>query len=155
MERTSMTGNRDTQTSNQPKPNPDLKSLGKLVGTWTISGEAHGQIRFEWMEGGFFLIQHVDLKYYGRRIKGIEVIGHYQRLGEEPSKEIRSRFYSSNDGLTLDYVYQLVGNTLKIWFGDKSSNNRFVGRFSPDGNGFSGKWKWPGGGYSVTGTRSK
>jgi hypothetical protein len=35
-----------------------------------------GKITFEWIEGGFFPIQHVDLKQYGQRIKGIEVIGH-------------------------------------------------------------------------------
>ena len=155
MGRIFMTKKRDIQTPHQPKPNPDLKSLDKLVGTWSISGEAHGQIRFEWMEGGFFLIQHVDLEYGGRRIKGMEVIGHLRRLGEESSKEIRSRFYSSNDGLTLDYVYQLVGDTLEIWFGEKGSDNWFAGKFSPDGNSLSGKWKWPGGGYSVTGTKSK
>ena len=150
-----MSNNEGSKTLNQPEPNPDLRSLNKLFGTWKVSGEARGRLRFEWMEGGFFLIQHVDIEYGGRRIKGMEVIGHHQRLGEEPSKEIRSRFYSSNDGMTLDYVYQLVGNTLRIWFGEKDSNNRFLGRFSPDGNSFSGKWKWPGGGYSVAGTRSK
>ena len=35
-----------------------------------------GTVTYEWMEGGFFLIQHVDLEQYGQRIKGIEIIGH-------------------------------------------------------------------------------
>lgn len=38
-----------------PKPSPDLKSLDRLVGTWKVSGEAQGQMRYEWKEGGFFL----------------------------------------------------------------------------------------------------
>jgi hypothetical protein len=138
-----------------PTPNPDLKSLDRLVGTWKVSGEAQGQIRFEWMEGGFFLVQHLDLEYGGRKLKGIEVIGHLQRLGEEPSKEIWSRVYSFPDGLTLDYVYELADDTITIWFGHKGSDNRMKGTFSPDGNSFSGAWEWPGGGYQITGTRVK
>lgn len=104
-----------------PKPSPDLKSLDRLVGTWKVSGEAQGQIRYEWMEGGFFLVQYFDFEHGGRKIKGIEIIGLLQRLGEEPSKEIRTRVYSLLDGLTLDYVYELVGDTLTIWGGEKGS----------------------------------
>ncbi len=137
-------------------PNPNLQSLDRLVGAWNLSGEAQGRIRYEWMEGGFFLVQYVDhLLYRGRTIKGFEVIGRQHRMGEEPSKEIRSRFYKFDDGLTLDYVYEMVNNELTIWFGPKGSNNRFKGVFSPDGNRLSGGWKWPGGGYEVTWTRIK
>lgn len=46
-----------------PTPNPDLRSLDRLVGTWQVSGEAQGTVTYEWMEGGFFLIQHVDLQH--------------------------------------------------------------------------------------------
>jgi hypothetical protein len=61
----------------QPELPSDLKSLGdRLVDTWEVSGGTQGKITFEWIEGGFFPIQHVDLKQYGQRIKGIEVIGH-------------------------------------------------------------------------------
>lgn len=31
------------------------------------------------MEGGFFLMQHFDFVQGGRKIKGIEIIGHLQR----------------------------------------------------------------------------
>src|SRR5262245_39317446 len=93
-----------------PRPNPDLKRLDKLVGTWRVSGEAQGEIRFEWMEGEFFLVQHIDLEYGGRKIKGIEFIGHTQGFGEEPGTDLRSRVFSFLDGLTLDYVYELEGN---------------------------------------------
>jgi hypothetical protein len=96
------------------KPNPDLKSLAKLVGTWKISGGAEGKATYEWMEGGFFLIQHVDLEQYGQKIKGFEVIGHLKPFGEEPSENIKSRFFDTI-GNTLDYVYELKGNTLMIW----------------------------------------
>ncbi|MGB2607285.1 MAG: hypothetical protein WBC78_27005, partial [Candidatus Sulfotelmatobacter sp.] len=62
-------------------PHPDLESLRPLVGTWKVSGDARGQIRFEWMEGDFFLMQHVDLIYAGRTIRGIEIIGRLHEAG--------------------------------------------------------------------------
>jgi hypothetical protein len=137
----------------QSKPNPDLKSLERLAGTWKVSGEAQGQIRYEWLEGGFFLAQHVELDHSGRKIKGIELIGHLQPLGEEPSQEIRTRFYSFLDGLTLDYVYELIDDTLTIWGGERGSPAYYRGTFSDDGHTLTGGWVWPGGGYKTITTR--
>jgi pimeloyl-ACP methyl ester carboxylesterase len=76
----------DAQAYQQPpEPSPHLKSLGRLVGTWNVSGpEIHGRIIFEWMEGGFFLIHRIDFDHAGRRVKGIEIIGHERRFGAEP-----------------------------------------------------------------------
>ena len=59
--------------SESREPSPALKSLGRLVGTWKISGEAQGQIRYEWMERGLFLVQHFDLVHDGRKIKGMDI----------------------------------------------------------------------------------
>jgi hypothetical protein len=137
----------------RPTPNPDLKSLERLVGAWQVSGEAQGEIRYAWQEGGFFLVQYMDLVHGGRQIKGIEIIGHLQGLGEEPSKDIRTRVYSFLDGLTLDYVYELAGDTLTIWGGEKGSPAYYQGTFSPDGNTLTGGWVWPGGGYTTITTR--
>jgi hypothetical protein len=135
-------------------PDPALKRLGDaLVGIWKLSGEVQGQIRFEWMEGGFFLVQHFDFVHDSRTIKGIEVIGHLKRINEDPSQEIWSRVYSFVDGLTLDYVYELVDDTLTIWFVEKGSSNYMQGKFSADGSSLTGAWQWPGGGYSFRGSR--
>ena len=138
-----------------PRPNPDLKSLDRLVGTWNVSGEAQGQISYEWQEGGFFLVQHFDLDHGGHMIKGIEMIGHLQGLGEEPGADIRTRVYSFLDGLTLDYVYELEGDMLTIWGGEKGSPAYYRGKFSADNNALTGGWVWPGGGYKTTTTRVK
>ena len=119
-------------------PNPDLKSLDRLVGTWRVSGEAQGQISYEWKEGGFFLVQHFDLVHDGQLIKGIEVIGHLHGLDDEPGQDIRTRVYSYLDGLTLDYVYELTGDTLTIWGGEKGSPAYYRGKFSADGNILTG-----------------
>ena len=140
-------------TQQPPTPNPDLEGLGRLVGTWSVSGGARGQVTYEWMEGRFFLLQHVELEQYGQKSKGIEIIGHERPFGAEPSPEIRSRFYD-NYGNTLDYVYELEGDTLTIWGGQKGSPAYYKGRFSEDGNTITGAWVYPGGGgYESTSTR--
>ena len=137
-------------------PNPDLKTLDRLVGTWKQTGGVEGTITYEWMEGDFFLAQHVDLEQYGQKIKGIEIIGHLQAFGEEPSKDIKSRFYSMLDGMTLDYVYELNGDTLMIWAGERGSPAYYEGKFSKDGNTLTGEWVYPGGGgYKSVSTRVK
>jgi hypothetical protein len=138
----------------QPEPGPDLESLGeRLLGSWEVSGGARGRVTFEWMEGNFFLIQRVELEQYGQRITGLEVIGHERPFGSGPSEEIKSRFYSDT-GDTLDYVYELEGDVLKIWAGEKGSPAYYEGTFDENGDTLSGAWVYPGGGgYSSTSTR--
>jgi len=139
-----------------PQPNPDLKSLEKLVGTWKVSGpEIKGKVTFEWMEGGFFLIQHFDFIQGGHKVKGMEVIGHIQPFGEEPSKDIRSRIYDTM-GNTFDYTYEVNDETLMIWGGERGSPAYYEGKWSDDGNINTGAWHYPdGGGYESTMTRVK
>lgn len=55
---TDQTEQRDSQAV--PRPNPDLKGLDRLVGTRKVTGGAEGTTRYEWMDGGFFMIQHYD-----------------------------------------------------------------------------------------------
>ncbi len=106
---------------------PVVRSLDRLVGTWRISGEAEGQVSYEWLEGGFFLVQHVDLHQAGQHSKGIEIIGRERPFGAaEPSRDIHSRYYD-NHGNTFDYVYELDGDTLTIWGGERGSPAYFKG----------------------------
>ncbi|MGH9845838.1 MAG: hypothetical protein ACREEM_44600, partial [Blastocatellia bacterium] len=81
--------------------------------------------------------------------------GHLQPLGEKPGKDIRTRVYSFLDGLTIDYVYELEGDTLTIWGGEKGSPAYYKAKFSKDGNTLTGAWVYPGGGYKTTTTRVK
>lgn len=139
-----------------PQPHADLKSLNRLVGTWQVSGpDIAGQVTYEWLEGGFFLMQHFDFIHGGHKVKGIEIIGHLQPFGEPPSVDIKSRIYDTL-GNTLDYVYELEGDTLMIWGGQKGSPAYYKGQWSDDGNTNSGAWHYPGGGgYTSTMTRIK
>ncbi len=145
----------DTQAyGRSSEPSPKLKELDRLVGKWEVSGDyVEGTSTFEWMEGGFFLLQRVDFeRQNGQRIKGVEIIGHEHPFGAEPGEEIKSRFYSRM-GDTLDYVYELEGDTLTIWGGEKGSPAYYRGTFSGDSGTLSGAWHYPGGGYEATSTR--
>jgi hypothetical protein len=137
-----------------PEPDAQLKSLDRLVGTWQVSGGSEGTVTYRWMDGGFFLLQDVDLRQEEAPIKGLEVIGRERPFGaERPSEDIKSRYYDTL-GSTLDYVYELEGDTLTIWGGEKGSPAYYRGTFSQDGRTVSGAWVYPGGGgYDSTMTR--
>jgi hypothetical protein len=120
-----------------------LDALDRLVGTWKVTGGSEGTVTYRWFDGGPFLIQDVDLVQDGRPIKGMEVIGRERPFGGEPSEDIKSRYYGSG-GETYDYVYELEGDTLTIWGGEKGSPACFRGTF--DGDTLRGAWVYPGGG---------
>ncbi len=139
--------------SDAPTPYAGLQVLDKLVGTWKVSGEADGETTYEWMEGGFFLIQHGVLEREGVKYTYRGFIGYDRAPGEaEPAEHITSRLYTSR-GDTLDYTSETDGETMTIWFGPKGSPAFYKGRWSDDGNTLSGEWEWPGGGYKETMTR--
>lgn len=144
-----------TYTQQISQPAADLKALDRLVGKWEVTGGAKGMTTYEWMEGGFFLLQRTAFEHDGNTIHGIEMIGHLQPFGEEPSVDIKSRYYGSQ-GETFDYVYELDGDMLIIWGGEKGSPAYYKGTFSADGDTLSGSWVYPGGGgYESTSTRIK
>jgi hypothetical protein len=133
---------------------PGLNNLNRLVGNWKVSGsEIEGLVRYEWLEGGFFLVQHFNLKHHGNIIKGIEIIGYERGFGtESPSENIKSRAYD-NVGNTFDYTYEVDDEFLTIWGGEKGSPAYYKGKWSEDGNNNTGAWVYPGGGYESTITR--
>jgi hypothetical protein len=146
----------ESKPESPAKASEALVQLGRaLVGSWRFSGDTRGTTRYGWAEGGLFLEQHVNLEVFGKSIRGIEMIGHIHRVGEKPSEEVWSRFYSYKDGLTLDYVYELKGRRLTIWFMRKDSDNFFSGSIAEDGSSYEGAWAWPGGGYHVTAVREE
>jgi hypothetical protein len=82
---------------------------------------AEGETTFEWMEGGFFLIQRGTLHREGKTHTVLEIIGYERGIGStEPASEITSRAYTSN-GDTVDYTYETDEETLTMWMGPKDS----------------------------------
>lgn len=138
----------DEESGHEP-----VRRLDRLVGTWQLCGEASGTVTYEWMPGRHFLLQHVDLDHADHRVRGLEVIGHLHPFMGERSEHVHSRFYGS-EGDTLDYVYELDGDSLTIWGGEKGSPAYFRGTFDPEGRRLRGSWVWPGGGYDATMTRT-
>lgn len=142
-----------TADTEMPTPSKRVRALDRLVGTWNVTGGAEGTVRYEWMQGGYFLVQHVELEQVGQHITGTEIIRQLRPFGEEPDGGVRSRYYDSM-GNTLDYVYELDGDTLTIWGGEKGSPAYNTNHFSEDGNSLSGEWVYPGGGgYDTIMTR--
>src|SRR3712207_8308931 len=88
-----------------------LRTLDRLVGTWDVSGESAGTVRYEWMDGGKFLVQNVELVNDGEVTRGVEYIG------ADKDGRLRSHYFGS-DGEILEYVYELGGDVLTIWFGE-------------------------------------
>jgi hypothetical protein len=136
------------------KPHPKLRELERMVGSWKESGGYNGNSFYEWMDGGFFLIHRFEgTAPTGRHVKGIEYIGF-----DEDTQTLRSHLMDNN-GCNFTYTYQLEGDTLMNWFGEKGSENFYKGIFSNDGNTIKGRWQWPEGkerigGFDVISIRS-
>jgi hypothetical protein len=108
-----------------------------LVGKWKAtdpsgSGAIDGATTFEWMEGGNFLLQHVD---FGDS-KGIEIIGF-----DEESKSLRSHYFDGS-GKILEYTYELHDDTLTVSIDMPRSKGQFIAKFSDNGNTYTGSWNW-------------
>lgn len=142
----------ETLAPQTAQPSDRLRALDRLVGCWDIAGGATGTVTYEWMSGGFFLLQQVELGHDGHVETGLEVIGHLHPFMGEPSEHVRSRYYGSG-GSTLDYVYELTGDELTIWAGEVGSPAYYRGRFDESGDVLIGGWVYPGGGYDSVATR--
>ena len=84
----------------------------------------YGPVTFEWMEGGFFLVQRLDFDHIGQKIKGVEYIGYY-----ESNEVLKSYFFSNHGpglfgGIALEYVWEIGDDTLSIWGGYEASMTR-------------------------------
>jgi hypothetical protein len=151
----------DEQAMQLPQPDPALKRLEPLVGTWDIKGRTldsdvdnlSGRTTFEWIPGGFFLQQRFNMKFMGIEIRSLEFIGY------DPSTEAFSSLVFSNlAGMPIPYKWDLREKVLTI---SMEGMANFRGEFGEDGNSFSGGWRpepgkeGPGNvPYDVTGTRA-
>ncbi len=124
----------------------ELQRLGRLIGTWKLAGGITGTTTYAWLDGGQFLVQRGVLDHDGHRVSMTEIIGRSRPFGEEPGTEIRAWSFDA-DGNTLDYVYELDGDTLTIWGGYTGSPGYFRGTFDATGDRLTGDWVYPGGGY--------
>jgi hypothetical protein len=58
-----------------------MRALSRLIGRWSVTGGATGTVIYEWLGGGHFIVQRVELEQYGQAITGVEMIGHLHPFG--------------------------------------------------------------------------
>lgn len=132
----------NTQPGQPPGPDPALRSLDRFVGTWEMTGRTldsdvdnvTGRTTFEWLPGGFFLQQRIELDFAGFQIQGLEVIGYDPASGAFPSTVFPSMF-----GTPIPYRWEIEGDELTITTDVLGAT--FRGRWSEDGSTFSGGWR--------------
>ena len=153
-----MTDN-DNNGSKAVLPDPRLKSLDKLVGTWNLKDrdlktgeEWSGQDTFEWMDRGFFpAFRHEE---FGKNIKGLMIVGYEKKWGEERrSEDIIGHWFESSTGSHYTSIWEVDDKVVTFWLEHKDSGMAFKGAFSDGHMTASGTWKWPGGGYELIMTK--
>ena len=155
----------DTQNQGMPQPDPALQRLNRLVGTWSMKGRALGADKdtitgtttFKWLPGGFFLQQDMEIDSDGKPIKSHELISY-----EPKTKAFSSYVYSNMATDPWPYEWDIQGDTWTISIKYSPMDAKFTGKFSPDGNSFSGGWRPNPGAdetintsYDIGGTRIK
>jgi hypothetical protein len=153
--------NNNEQAMQMPTPDPALKRLDKLVGSWTMKGRTldseddniSGRTAFEWLPGGFFLLQRFEMNFAGFEIQSLELIGY-----DPETKAFSSLVYSNLAPFALPYQWDLQDDVLRI----STEASKCEGTFSEDDNTFSGGWRpipgmeGPGNiPYDISGTRMK
>lgn len=132
-------------TGQAPVPDPALRRLDPLVGEWGLTGNLlgsteetiTGRASFRWLDGGFFLVQDVEIDFAGMfQVKSHELIGY------DPATEaFASQVYSNMSPTPLPYQWDLRDGTLRISVTFGPLDASFEATISDDGNSFSGGWR--------------
>jgi hypothetical protein len=143
-----MADDNETRDQSTPKPDPALKRLDRLVGTWKMRGHVIGSneenivatTTFKWLHGesgsSFFLQQDMDMVYAGTPIQSHELIGYNPK-----TKAFSSYVYSNMASDPWPYEWDIEGDTLTISVKHGALDATFTGKFALDGNSFAGGWR--------------
>jgi len=120
-------------------PNPLLAPFSRLIGTWSTVGTHpmvpdtvfHGRTRFEWLEGGAFLIMHQEIDEPGIPT-GIAIIG-----GDDATGEF-SMLYFDERAVSRRYAVAVRDNEWTWWRDAPGFSQRFTFTISVDGRSMVG-----------------
>jgi hypothetical protein len=123
-----------------PKPNPALKRLERLAGTWIIEGRTldskdnniSGRVTIDWLPGGFFLQQRGEIEIMGLKVQSLEIVGY-----DAATKTFHSYVFSNIGEVAARYYWDVQGDVVTHW----TEGSKYTGRFSKDGNVLSGGWR--------------
>lgn len=132
-----------SENPNLPQPDPALRRLDRLVGTWTMEGNLvgsderniTGETTFRWLPGGFFLEQRVRIDFMGLQIDSLELIGYDPETDTFPST-----VYSNFSPEPLPYQWDVRGDSVTITVSYGPLDATFTGAWREDGT-FSGGWR--------------
>jgi hypothetical protein len=130
------------QNSQMPVPNPKLKSLDPMIGTWKVVGRTigadadniAGEISLEWLPGGFFLKQTTRINFADMfEPTSIELVGY-----DAQKDMLTSLVYSNMAPMPVPYTWSFEDDELTIHM---DAGATMHAKMSKDGNSFEGGWR--------------
>jgi hypothetical protein len=125
-----------------PAPNPSIERLAALVGEWRTDINmpldppivTSGRTTCEWSEDGSFLIVRGSVEHPD--FPSLTAI-----LGGDDETERYSMLYFDSRGISRLYEMSLSTEVWKLWREAPELSQRFIGKFSEDGNTMVGAWE--------------
>ncbi len=119
-----------------------LKELEPLVGEWTLEATPPGgpswpgeaTTSFAWMDGNQLLLQRSTIEM-PEAPNGICVIGC------DAANGTYLQLYTDDRGVCRIYGMSIDHGEWRLWREGEPFDQRFIGRFSDDGNRIDGRWE--------------
>ena len=139
------------QSQGQPLiPSAELQLLNVFVGKWHTEGLSYGsgqskenpydspvrwsgEESYEWLPGGFFLVNHFDAKIGNTAISGIETVGY-----DAVSQSYPSQLFDSY-GRILSGQRSIRDG---VWSSSIGTEYRTTYAFRNEGNTLASRWEW-------------
>ncbi len=126
-------------------PNPALKDLEFLIGKWEMelsnaaflpdrSATVKGEVSFEWLEDGAFLIMRMGGKPSTSQ-------GAIWLINRDESSSDYKVFYYDDRKVSRIYEMSFTDNLWKLRRRSPNFSQRFEGKISKDGNKILAKWE--------------
>lgn len=134
------------QSGASERPNPTLKNLETLVGVWDMeianarflpnpTDTVQGQVSFEWIEGGDFLMMRQGKKRAGGPPYAAWL------FARDESADDYVALYCDDRRVSRMYRMRFSGGDWQLWREAPGFFQRFTGAVSQDGNTITASWE--------------